>query len=170
MWTAAVALLTALQPPTGPAPRAAELAEVIQETGARETLAALETDPGMWKAVLDGVASGEADWLEVGRELRRYTDPDASEWLDLALAEALLPAPASVLEIADGTVWNVDDFCGTIGFAERGSSDGDYIAEFLDRRRDALLGVERADLKERRDECLDRLSAAREYLLGAGYE
>jgi hypothetical protein len=161
-----VALLVAVQPVPDPVPRADEVAALVREIGAREALAALECEPALWEAVVRGVASGQVEWLEVGRELRRYTDPDASEWLDLALAEALLPAPEAVLGIAGGSVWHVDDFCGTIGFAERGASDGDSIARFLDTRREALLGVERADLAQRRDDCLARLSDAREDLLG----
>jgi hypothetical protein len=147
-------------------PRAAEVAELIREVGGHVTLTALAADPPLWEEALRGIASGRDGWLEVGRELRRHSDAEASDWLDLALAEALEPAAAAVLEIADGTVWHVADACGPIGFAERGSSDGAYIGRFLAARSRAVRAVERADLLERREQCLEEIARAREDLLG----
>jgi len=160
-------LLTAAQAAaSGAPPRPEEIAALVRDAGGATATAALEADERLWRGVLDGVASGRKPWLEVGRDLRRHSDEEGSEMLDLALAEALRPAAEAVLEIADGTVWQVTDACGSIGFAERGASDGEYIERFLDERRRAVRAVQREDLAERRDQCLDALERAEFDLLG----
>jgi hypothetical protein len=162
-------LLTLLQlPGSDVEPRAAEIADLVREAGGESTLMALRADPALWDEVLEGVATGRRAWLEVGRELRRHSSDDSSELLDMALAEALGPAAETVLEMADGSAWIVSDACGSLGFAERGASDGDSIARFLDERRDAVESVERPELAERRDACLEEIVRARQDFLGSG--
>ena len=49
-------------------------------------------------ALLDGIASGDERWLEVGFELRSESDAGATSMLRESFAMALISAPSSVLK------------------------------------------------------------------------
>lgn len=61
--------------------------------------------------ILEHIAEGSPGWLRIAAEIGPYTDPRFSEGLRVALADALVENPASVLRLI-GTEEHFDDACG----------------------------------------------------------
>lgn len=132
------------------------IAAEIRELGAVRVLRRLYADPAAWDNVLDGIATGSAQWLDVAASLVKYADAGSAHDLSIAVGDALEAAPERVLELLKETS-AVGDVCGDIG---PGSSRGDVL-ERLRRREHSVCAVKRNDLQLVRKQCLDAIEDLR---------
>ena len=140
-------------------PSAQELLATIRKTGARAVLAQLSTHEDEFTAVCTQIETGDAEWLEVARRLRRVSDAAVAESLDMAAARALPRSPAGVLGLVDRG-FTLEGLC-TVPFVE-----GDAGAELdhLQRAQAALRGDLPIPLDELRRDCLVLLKKAKRQL------
>ena len=107
-------------------------------------------------AVLVGIASGDSAWLEVARLLKPAADAGASEYLGIAMADALPVAPDRVLALL-GPDYPAERVCG-MPFIEQPDSEA---VSYFRRARPAVDRIRRPDLALQRAACLDALGRAR---------
>lgn len=80
----------------------AGVGRMLDRLGSRRTvneLAGAGADFGEYETVLDGIASGDAQWLALVPRLQPGTDAGTSESLRIAVAEALARNPTAVLRL-----------------------------------------------------------------------
>lgn len=70
-----------------------------------------ENYPNDWDRVVEKIATGANDWLEVAKALKPASDAGASEDLNGALAMALVKRPVEVLFLAQMGPFSVKDVC-----------------------------------------------------------
>jgi len=139
----------------------------IQARGAREFLWST-FDSEAWVPLLDGIAAGQSEWLNVAAQLRAVSDAHASEMLTCAISEALLHNPTHVLQQVKDGAFELDDACGWLGFLEYDDeATPSAMLRFVEERETAVSGVEDASLATQRDACLQELRRARADLAGS---
>ncbi len=67
-------------------------------------------------ALLDGIASGRREWVELAVQLSAHTDAGSSETLVLSLGEAMLRAPTRVLPLVNSSLLLNTKVCFPWGF------------------------------------------------------
>jgi hypothetical protein len=133
----------------------------IGRRGAREELARVSRDDADWAAVTDGIAAGEAPWLEVADALLAVADDPEAYDLEAAVGEALAVAPGRVLERADsGGEIEVSWVCDETTTFEDDPDLEERIA-LLTEREEAVRRVKTAGLAAKRERCLRILAKAR---------
>jgi hypothetical protein len=138
----------------------------IAQDGAARVLSRIYANKAIWVEVLRDIASGEEDWLDVANRLYPASDAGSREQLAQALGEALEHQPDKVLRVS----------VPIFGFAVCAGPDVDdarydsfdLSMAAIHNREVALLRVDGADLRKRRDSCLAELEAARDHV-GAFY-
>ena len=74
--------------------------ERIYNQGAPKALASFYGSKQDWRALLEGVGSGDEQWLSDAVQLKPVADAGASEQMSLAVGEALEHSPINVFSIA----------------------------------------------------------------------
>jgi hypothetical protein len=121
----------------------------IRRMGARRLVDSLIGDAAADTHYFNRVSTGDSAWLEVARVLRAESDAGMSEGFDMALATAILAAPAHALRVA-GPPFNFEWVCRP-PFMEAPDS---VIEKYRERAITALSGVTDPALRQRRDACL----------------
>jgi hypothetical protein len=140
-------------------PSLIQLKGAIANRGADKVTAELmkQEDPDPWASIEDHVASGDARWLELADQLRRYTDAGVSESLDNAVSEALSKNPAAVLRILSGDPgkgFAVRHVCSTETFIEPPPGK---MRRYLRQARFAVERVTEPQLEKVKQACLESL-------------
>lgn len=86
------------------------LLQRIKQQGGQRTLAELWQDRQAFDGILNRIATGELQWLEVARRLRPFSDAGASESIDEAVARALPAQPHRVLSLV-GHGFELEHIC-----------------------------------------------------------
>lgn len=119
-----------------------------------------ENYPNDWDRVVEKIATGENDWLEVAKALKPASDAGASEDLNGALAVALVKRPVEVLFLAQMGPFSVKDvcFCPYVDETPDDAVTADTFLADVDR---ALIGMkipaDNPRLGNVRRNCLERL-------------
>jgi hypothetical protein len=143
------------------APSAAAAQAILDDVGrrgARPVLDQLYGQEGRWRALLEGVASGEPRWLEVAAAFKPVAlrNLSVSQELTVAVSRALERAPAHVLAVLDGA-FDTDDVCSLNTVEDSLGPDYQAAVGTVERRERALARVSDPALAARRDDCLDFL-------------
>ncbi|GAB2869652.1 hypothetical protein GCM10027093_01710 [Paraburkholderia jirisanensis] len=94
----------------------------IDTYGAKSTVANLDRT-GRFGRILDRIAAGQSEWIQLAPRLAKGTDAGNSAELTIALAQALPKNPDAVLTVLDGTpITNFDAVCG-VPFIEPSPDD-----------------------------------------------
>jgi len=117
-----------------------------------------EPNPGesAWPLLIDKVAAGSMEWLEVAELLAPGTDAGYSLQLRFAVTYALEHEPANVLGILD-KVYSTTEICNDVNVFMDFESYAE-AAEQLFRWTSAVSKVAEPDLTTRRDACLRGLA------------
>jgi hypothetical protein len=137
------------------------LLQRIGQQGGRQTLAELWQDRQAFEGVLNGIATGEPQWLEVARRLRPFSDAGASESIDEAVARALPKRPRGVLSLV-GHGFALEHVC-TSPFIEPGAG----VAEAYEQKTLAVLAeVREPQLVRLAQDCARRVRLSQERVGG----
>lgn len=137
--------------PARPTPR--EIAELVRKVGAADVTSTLFGKKEAWNHVLQGIASGNREWLQVAALLHNGSDAGSSEELELAAADALRQNAGGVLEILEAE-FTAETLCGN----EESLADTlDRSLAIISERRKAVSAVKAKTLQQRREKCLSLL-------------
>lgn len=122
----------------------------IHEKGARQTVAQMtQGKRTAWEAMLIHIENGDAQWLDVARELRAGTDAVTTTELRFAVARALPISPQEVLGLI-GRGFQVEEIC-VIPFVE---AERAVEVDYLKRTKEALMRVSATKNDAARLHCL----------------
>lgn len=122
----------------------------IHEKGALQTVAQMtQGKRAAWEAMLIHIENGDAQWLDVARELRAGTDAVTTIELRFAVARALPISPQEVLNLIDRG-FQVEEIC-VIPFVE---ADRAVEVDYLKRTKEALMRVRATKNDAARLHCL----------------
>lgn len=102
--------------------------------------------------VIEHVAEGDNGWLKAAAEIAPYADPNFSQGLRVAIADALVVNPVGVLKMI-GTEQHFDEACG-YPFVQQTST---YMQRHKREALDALKRVHQPALAQRKEECRKQL-------------
>ncbi|MDX9972787.1 MAG: hypothetical protein RBU21_07350 [FCB group bacterium] len=125
--------------------------ESIQEKGVEAVYDVLWQDGEMWTSIIEGITSGNEEWLAVADLLTPESDGGPGEELDLSRAMAIEANPAAVLSMKSFRIEDCVRF---------NTMDGEPLAEQLDglqRRTRAVDSVDEPALRSVRERCLRRM-------------
>lgn len=107
-----------------------------------------------WVYILKQIETGDAQWLNVARALRRGMDVGSHSMMELetAVSSALLTAPANVLRIA-GAEFSIQAVC-TPPLFELEEAKAEVVIAALRRFEIALSKVSDPELENKRQSCL----------------
>ena len=150
------ALLTAALAASAPTPAA--VARMIDASGARRTVQALDRggEHSRFDAVLDRIAAGDRRWLALVPRLAPGTDAGTAEGLRIAVAQALPRNPRAVLRLVPKT-FPAEDVCGFPMIEPTQSETRSYFRAALP----AVQGVTARALRPAKQQCLAELRKAR---------
>ena len=143
-----VIILSALSSLAADRPTPQSVRNLLATKGGPQTVQLLFEDDATWDLVLKGVSSGRADWLRVAKELRPFTDAHSSETLEMAIEDALLPAPKLALEL-----FGVEA-CGDSSLAMEEPSSLAHVLREVAKRKKAVATVQSQSLASTKKECL----------------
>jgi hypothetical protein len=131
----------------------------IARRGARTVLEEIYGREPRWRPVIDGVASGQRDWLEVAARFKAVSlrNLSVSQELTVAVSRALERAPAQALRILGGGAFDADDVCSLVTLEDSLGPDYEAALRTVERRERAVSAVGDPALAPRRDDCLDFL-------------
>jgi hypothetical protein len=109
-----------------------------------------------WPLLIDKVAAGSVEWLEVAELLAPGTDAGYSLQLRFAVTYALANEPANVLRMLD-RVYSTKDICDDVNVFMDSDSYAEAAAQ-LSRWTSGVTGVAEPGLTKRRDACLQGLA------------
>ncbi len=136
----------------------AQLTRNIHLHGPRAVVQALDRS-GRFDAVLDKIASGNAEWIRLAPDIAKGTDAGDSTGLIVALAEALPKNPKAVLRVLDGgAITNASVVCG-VPFIEPTPRE---VAVYLNKAIPAVTRISKSDRFPQREACLEALARAKE--------
>lgn len=153
------------------------LLQEIKTHGARSVVARLHEDvtvPGKtgglpavihnkgWYHVLEQIATGDTQWLDVARALYPGSDAGAAEALQIVVAEALPKAPAQVLRML-GTDYRGYEF-KIVCSAPHNEPPPGVVEAYLQQAEAALLALRVPELEERRQLCLQYIREGKQRL------
>jgi hypothetical protein len=160
--------LIAAAPRRFPAPNAAAapsaaaaqaLLADIQRRGAKAVLEDIYGREGRWRPLIEGVTSGQAQWLQVAAALKptaKIKNLSAAQDLTVAVSRALEHSPANVLRVLDAA-FDTDGVCSLNTVEDSLGSDYRVALAAVERRERAVARVQEADLTQTRDDCLSFL-------------
>src|SRR5690242_20060439 len=82
----------------------------VDTDGAKTVLWRLWDDKKSFEQVMDGIESGDKDWLALAAKFRPVSDAGATESLYISVSAALARVPERVLEMT-GAGFPIDDVC-----------------------------------------------------------
>jgi hypothetical protein len=129
---------------------------LIQRDGPAKTLGSLWGTPG-WDQLTAGVASGDAKWLEVAKQIFVATDAGSTSELYDAVAWALPKAPVEVLKLVEHSRADWGVVCS--GPPVDYPSEGPEV--YFKAALTAVKSVRAKSLKGTREFCLGQLEASR---------
>lgn len=133
---------------------------IISERGAQM---AVETSlDDKWDLLLDAIATGNPAWLDIAKELGRFSDAESSETLNAAMGEALTKSPREVLYRLDGKPFGVEGVCGNC-FAEMGIQGATDLSASIAKQEIAVEKVKDKSLRKRRDYCLELIRKQKQH-------
>lgn len=144
--------------PAGHGLSPAEVAAMIDRDGATRTVQTLDQGETVTRftQVLEGIASGDAQWLALVPRLGPGVDAGTSTGLIIAVAEALPRNPSGVLGLAAGGNWSLEDACSYPMIEPTAEQKAAYFAAVIP----AVEGVAEPGLQQAKKTCLTQLRAA----------
>jgi hypothetical protein len=142
----------AREAPLRPVPGAEAVLQDIERRGPDPFLRQVYQDDRRWQQILEGIASGSREWLQVAERLKRVAREPAEE-LTIAVARALETEPANALAILGGA-FDADDVCSLNTLEESLGRDYAVALRAVERRQQAVARVADPALLQKRDDCL----------------
>lgn len=141
--------------PAGAPVTPAQVREMIRASNATDAMIALvgREENSRWKTLLNGIALGEPQWLDIATIFAPVVDGEAAEGFYSALSETLVTGPAAAVRLIG--VDGAEGYC----------TDNGYISDPAQRRAwfaAAIAGVEgvaEPNLQAAKTACLARLRA-----------
>jgi hypothetical protein len=112
-----------------------------------------------WEALLAGMATGDAKWLQIGVELFPATDAGTSEALILAAGEGLEKKPDNVLKIA-APAFGLESVCSGPDVDDDRYNSKELSLKAIEHRKKMLKRVKDSALTEAAGRCRDHLDEA----------
>ncbi|MBD8214492.1 hypothetical protein [Erwinia persicina] len=113
--------------------------ENIHDSGAKKYLHDLAkenaraTSTSQWEAIVKGLSSGEAEWLQIVPLIARYTDAGFAEDLATALAQALPKNVAGVMNVLDEQLppVSIGNVCSMPLYNETVPEQNEYVVKAI---------------------------------------
>jgi hypothetical protein len=131
----------------------------IKLLGPKKEVDRLWAKDSLWKVVLEGVSSGNTDWIELGDVLLTGTDAGSTQTLLLALGEALERNPMFVLK-RYGRKGMYISICGTPDIDDAKYGTYEKANEAIRTRIKKVQIISEPGLQVSRDSCLVALKAS----------
>ena len=113
--------------------------ENIHDSGAKKYIHDLAkenaraTSTSQWEAIVKGLSSGEAEWLQIVPLIARYTDAGFAEDLATALAQALPKNVAGVMNVLDEQLppVSIGNVCSMPLYNETVPEQNEYVVKAI---------------------------------------
>jgi hypothetical protein len=138
---------------------ASEVKDMIRSYGARCLLKKYYNDWESWQKVLQRIASGRREWLEIAVVLKKHADAGMSETLAHAVGEALEHDPELVLTIT-AEEYPLKNICSGPDIDDMRYSTYDATLTAIEKRIDALKAIDIEALEMKRANCIEQLKTA----------
>jgi len=152
------AILAATALSTSPAASPCEIERYLSSHSSRQTVNNLYNRRD-WPVVLDGISSGNAQWIKIYSALRVAADGEAGESLEDAVYSALPKNPFVVLDaIHSVTGKEIEDICALSfeSFDPKGGSN-----KYLRELKDSLTHAKGEKQRHVADMCLKSLNTSK---------
>jgi hypothetical protein len=136
---------------------ARRLSREVQENGARNSVLRLHRDGREWNQVMERIATGQREWIDLAVSLKPGSDVAQGRELQYAMFRALGRNPSYVLDRAQ-PAYPLAVLC--LGRAGSSLSYREAIAELEDARK-AVQAVRRKGLLAKREFCLATIEEGR---------
>jgi hypothetical protein len=159
LWTVVVCATAAVAAAAAPASTAdaKRLVKAVQANGARNTVLRLQRDRREWSRVVESIASGKREWIDLAVSLKPGSDIAQGRELQNAMFRALNRNPSYVLQHAQPD-FPLAVLC--LGRADSLPPSGAAMAE-LDQAQKALQTVRSKTLVAKREFCLAMIEEGR---------
>ncbi|MBC3945038.1 hypothetical protein H8S21_06835 [Erwinia persicina] len=113
--------------------------ENIHDSGAKKYIHdlakenAMATSTSQWEAIVKGLSTGEAEWLQIVPLIARYTDAGFAEDLATALAQALPKNVAGVMNVLDEQLppVSIGNVCSMPLYNETVPEQNEYVVKAI---------------------------------------
>jgi hypothetical protein len=113
--------------------------ENIHDSGAKKYIHDLAkenaraTSTSQWEAIVKGLSSGEAEWLQIVPLIARYTDAGFAEDIATALAQALPKNVAGVMNVLDEQIppVSIRNVCSMPLYNETVPEQNEYVVKAI---------------------------------------
>jgi len=113
--------------------------ENIHDSGAKKYIHdlakenAMATSTSQWEAIVKGLSTGEAEWLQIVPLIARYTDAGFAEDLATALAQALPKNVAGVMNVLDEQIppVSIGNVCSMPLYNETVAEQNEYVVKAI---------------------------------------
>lgn len=113
--------------------------ENIHDSGAKKYIHdlakenAMATSTSQWEAIVKGLSTGEAEWLQIVPLIARYTDAGFAEDLATALAQALPKNVAGVMNVLDEQIppVSIRNVCSMPLYNETVPEQNEYVVKAI---------------------------------------
>ena len=113
--------------------------ENIHDSGAKKYIHDLAkenaraTSTSQWEAIVKGLSSGEAEWLQIVPLIARYTDAGFAEDLATALAQAIPANVAGVMNVLDEQIppVSIGNVCSMPLYNETMAEQNEYVVKAI---------------------------------------
>lgn len=113
--------------------------ENIHDSGAKKYIHDLAkenaraTSTSQWEAIVKGLSSGEAEWLQIVPLIARYTDAGFAEDIATALAQALPKNVAGVMKVLDEQIppVSIRNVCSMPLYNETVPEQNEYVVKAI---------------------------------------
>ncbi|MBD8107071.1 hypothetical protein [Erwinia persicina] len=111
----------------------------IQHNGAKKYIHdlakenAMATSTSQWEAIVKGLSTGEAEWLQIVPLIARYTDAGFAEDLATALAQAIPANVAGVMNVLDEQIppVSIGNVCSMPLYNETVAEQNEYVVKAI---------------------------------------
>jgi len=113
--------------------------ENIHDSGAKKYIHdlakenAMATSTSQWEAIVKGLSTGEAEWLQIVPLIARYTDAGFAEDLATALAQAIPANVAGVMNVLDEQIppVSIGNVCSMPLYNETVPEQNEYVVKAI---------------------------------------
>lgn len=113
--------------------------ENIHDSGAKKYIHdlakenAMATSTSQWDAIVKGLSTGEAEWLQIVPLIARYTDAGFAEDLATALAQAIPANVAGVMNVLDEQIppVSIGNVCSMPLYNETVAEQNEYVVKTI---------------------------------------
>ena len=129
----------------------------------------------VWGQILNAIAMGHSDWLDIASKLYDVSDAGTAEALTLSVGEAICNSPKEVLKLlaanptttllAKNKSFNLIEVCSGVDIDDERYDGLDLALAEIAKRQQALSSVSDLLYKEKRDECIHALEASKSGIL-----